>query len=61
MTKTPPDIQKQLKYHTLARTTLLRGLEASEKGDRREAMKAKVQAEEYARLYHKYGGKGPIT
>lgn len=54
-------IQKQLKYHMLARTTLLRGLEFSEKGKRKEAIKAQVDGERYARLYQKYGGKGPIT
>ena len=54
-------IQKQLKYHMLARETLLRGLQASESGKRKEAIEAQRLAEQYARLYYKYGGQGRIT
>lgn len=50
-----------MKYRLLARETLLRGLEASSKGKRKKAIAAQVEAEQYVRLYHKYGGEGPIT
>lgn len=54
-------IQKQLKYHMLAREAALRGLKAAEGGKRKEAIEAQRQAESYVRLYRKYGGAEPIT
>jgi hypothetical protein len=54
-------IQKQLKFHTLAREAALRGLKAADEGKRKEAIAAQVEAERYVRMYRKYGGTRPIT
>ncbi len=58
--KTTPCIQLQLKCHMAATQAARNGRKLAEKGRRREALKALAEAEQWERLYRKYGGKGPI-
>ncbi len=44
-----------------ARKAAIEGMRLAENGKRREALKAKAEAERWYRLYQKYGGKGPLT
>lgn len=56
-----PNIQKQLRYHVLAREAALRGIEAAEAGKRKEAIAAQIQADKWLKFYYENGGRGPLT
>jgi hypothetical protein len=57
----PPDIQKQLKYRTLAAQAAIEGRRLAEAGKRREALKHLREAEKNEAAWRAYGGKGPLT
>ena len=53
-----PDIQKQLKYYTLACQAARRGIEPGR--SRREILKAQVEAKRWYLMYREYGGTKPL-
>jgi hypothetical protein len=61
MKKRPPDIQKQIWFHMLARAAAMDGKKLADAGKRREAMKHLREAEKWEKAWRLYGGKGPLT
>lgn len=58
---TQPDIQLQLKYHSLVVEALPKWKALTDAGQKKEADELALQILEWERLYQEYGGQGPIT
>lgn len=60
MKKKPPDINKQLDYHSRASEEARRGLALIKEGKRKEALAHMRKAEQLAYEYKRWGGRASI-